>query len=194
MDLPVNKTRAPYRAPRRTPFRALPCALSCALFFPLFFTLFPTRVHAAYVPDPTEAALLEAVVRDEVRAYSRGDPSLIGASPSLSAANADGPEATAALAAQAAAKLKSDIIAFYQGKPTDLRVSTLAINVSMYSRLLPAGHGCPDDMDRCWQSIRAADRSSQRNEALASVLKRFKEAGLDLSPYDALGRRPGQTR
>lgn len=161
------------------------CALLCALF--------PALAHAAYVPDPTEAAVLEAVMRDEVRAFLRGEASVIAASPELAAVRPDRPEAAAA-ATQAAARLKSDIAAFHQGKPTDIRVSTLAVNVAMYSRLLPADHGCPDDMDKCRQSLLATNGSGKRNEVLASVLKQFQAAGLDLSPFEALRKPASQGR
>ncbi|WP_139026503.1 hypothetical protein [Achromobacter arsenitoxydans] len=154
------------------------CALLCAMF--------PALVHAAYVPDPTEAAVLEAVMRDEAPAFMRGDPSLIGASPEVAAAKANAPGEAAAIAAKAVATLRKDIADFYLGKPTRIQVSTLAINVSMYAHLLPAGHGCPDHMEKCRQALTATERSGKRDEALASVLKRFQDAGLDLSPFEAL--------
>lgn len=154
------------------------CLLLCALF--------PILAHAAYVPTPTESAVLEAILRDEVRAYTSGHDSLIGASLGQSAATADERgEAAAAKAKQAVAKLKSEFADFYLGKPTNVSISTLAINVSMYATLLPIDHGCPHDMAKCWQSIQAVDRSSQRDHALAGTLKRFREAGLDLSPFEA---------
>lgn len=160
------------------------CALLCAMF--------PVFAHAAYVPDPTEAAVLEAVMRDEAPAFMRGDPSFIGASPDIAAAKTKAPGEAAAIAAKAVAALRNDIADFYQGKPTRIQVSTLAINVSMYARLLPAGHGCPDDMEKCRQAIAATDRSDKRDEALASVLKGFQAAGLDLSPFESLRKTADQ--
>jgi len=64
----------------------------------------------------------------------------------------------------------------------------------MYSRLLPADHGCPDDMDKCRQSLLATNGSGKRNEVLASVLKQFQAAGLDLSPFEALRKPASQGR
>ena len=54
-----------------------------------------------------------------------------------------------------AARLKNALAAFYQGKPTDAKVATLAINISLYAQELPAGSGCPGDEARCGASIAA---------------------------------------
>ena len=54
-------------------------------------------------------------------------------------------EPAAAVAEREAARLKNALAAFYQGKPTDAKVATLAINISLYAQELPAGSGCPGD-------------------------------------------------
>ena len=70
-----------------------------------------------------------------------------------------GCEPAAAVAEREAARLKNALAAFYQGKPTDAKVATLAINISLYAQELPAGSGCPGDPARCGRPSR---RSSCR--------------------------------
>ena len=71
-----------------------------------------------------------------------------------------GCEPAAAVAEREAARLKNALAAFYQGKPTDAKVATLAINISLYAQELPAGSGCPGDR-------RAAGRPSRRSSCRA---------------------------
>ncbi len=85
---------------------------------------------------------------------------------------------------QEAARLKAELDGFYQGKPTAVAVSQLAVNISVYASLLAPGHGCPADMDKCLQAILATDAAS-RSKQLPAVVRRFQKAGLDLSPYTA---------
>lgn len=85
---------------------------------------------------------------------------------------------------QEADRLKAELNGFYQGKPTAAPVSQLAVNISVYARLLPPGHGCPKDVDKCRQAVLAVDTAS-RSKQLPAVVRRFQKAGLDLSPYTA---------
>lgn len=81
-----------------------------------------------------------------------------------------------------AARLKRDLDDFYLGKPTAVQVSQLAVNISVYASLLAPGHGCPKDIDACRQAIQAVDGAAQSKQ-LPMVVRRFQQAGLDLSPY-----------
>jgi hypothetical protein len=85
---------------------------------------------------------------------------------------------------QAVAALKADVANFYEGKPTEASVSRMAINVAFYASQLPADHGCPDEMAQCRQHIEAATASASRSQALRAVVRRFQDAGVDLSPYE----------
>lgn len=236
-----------------------PIALLCAAF--------PVLAHAAYTASPTEAAVLEAVLQDEVSTFVAGGDTIIGASLDLRRAPAeavarayahgatdtypaafdaamlvfgavqsidrnargvsvasfatprpatvraelpDGYATTekvslvcaklrvingsptfsdcqdaAVVGEQAVKTLRADLASFYQGKPTPANVSQLAVNVSMYASLLPADHGCPDDMARCRRSVESADSSHLSEQALLATVRRFQQAGLDLSPYAA---------
>ena len=222
----------------------------------------PTLASAAYSLSATEAAVLEAVLRDELDTYLQGGNSLIGARLGLPAATAetvsrayangptarfpasldmnmliagpidagkrrDGqavsfatagsptvrahlpaglmPSAHLALACRRmqwvdhsptfmdcrdaapagkaeAARLKRDLDDFYLGKPTDIQVSQLAVNISVYASLLAPGHGCPKDIETCRQAIQGVDGASQSKQ-LPAIVRRFQQAGLDLSPY-----------
>ena len=91
-----------------------------------------------------------------------------------------GCEPAAAVAEREAARLKNALAAFYQGKPTDAKVATLAINISLYAQELPAGSGCPGDLAR-WASIAAVKLPSLGHKN--AVLQRLREAGVDLSAF-----------
>ena len=92
-----------------------------------------------------------------------------------------GCEPAAAVAEREAARLKNALAAFYQGKPTDAKVATLAINISLYAQELPAGSGCPGDLARCGASIAAVKLPSLGHKN--AVLQRLREAGVDLSAF-----------
>lgn len=92
-----------------------------------------------------------------------------------------GCEPAAAVAEREAARLKNALAAFYQGKPTDAKVATLAINISLYAQELPAGSGCPGDEARCGASIAAVKLPSLGHKN--AVLQRLREAGVDLSAF-----------
>lgn len=233
----------------------------------LLCAAFPLLTHAAYTTTPTEAAVLEAVLRDELSTFIAGGDTLIGASLGLPRAPAEavarayaggatdtypaaydaallvfGPVASvdrdargvqmatfatprpatvraelpdgyatpetvslvcakmrviegsptfstcqdaAIVGEQAVKKLRADLANFYQGKPTEANVSQMAVNVSIYASLLPADHGCPDDMARCRRSVESADGSPLSGQALLTTVRRFQKAGLDMSPYAA---------
>ena len=92
-----------------------------------------------------------------------------------------GCEPAAAVAERETAKLKDALAAFYQGQPTDAKVATLAINISLYAQELPAGSGCPGDEARCGASIAAVKLPSLGHKN--AVLQRLREAGVDLSAF-----------
>lgn len=239
----------------------------------LCVALLPAVASAAYTPTPEEAAVLEAVLRDEARTFVQGGGTVIATSLGLSAAPAEavsqafaalregqtppalekplmlsgkvasaeaaarrgrwitfasatgpavrvllsdglaasgvstragssltvvcrqldvsarapsftGCEAASAVADREVAKLRAAFRDFYQGKPTDVGVSTLAVNVSMSAMLLPADHGCPDDVTRCTKALQASAPPERRAQALKTVVHRFRDAGLDMTPYD----------
>ncbi|MBO1018155.1 hypothetical protein IPU70_31675 [Achromobacter sp. SD115] len=234
--------------------------------------LLPALASAAYSLSATEAAVLDAVLRDELNTYTQGGNSLIGARLGLPAATAEtvsrayanGPTArfpasldlTMLIAGPVAAgasdgqivsfatsgsptvrahlpaglapaghlalacsrmewadgsptfmdcrdgtlagkeetdRLKADLDNFYQGKPTTVQVSQLAVNISVYASLLTPGHGCPKNIDTCRQAIQAVDGAAQSKQ-LPMVVQRFQQAGLDLSPYqrDKAAAKPGR--
>lgn len=95
-------------------------------------------------------------------------------------------EPAAAVAARETARLRAALDAFHQGRPTEVQVATLAINISMYADALPADHGCPEDAGRCRQSIAAVKLTG--NDGLHAVLQRLRDAGVDLSAFDPRNR------
>lgn len=244
----------------------------------LILALLPALAAAAYVPNPTEKAVLEAILRAEIETFSEGGGTLIGewmGTPAvqadvLSEAYAAGASAAApmslerpvllsgtvakvegdakagqwivfdsvmppavrarlpaqraaarpgaeialvcaklevaqgvptmtscqdaaAVAARKVAALRASLDGFHQGKPTNIRVSTLAINALISASLLPADHGCPDDMARCAEAVKATHHLAGREEALLATVHKLKAAGVDLSAYDT-PRRPGRGR
>lgn len=138
-------------------------------------------------PVPVRAELPTGLAARQPLALVCGRMDLIAGSPTFSAC-----EDAAVVGKQAVTKLKTEFAGFYQGRPTEARVSQLAINMSLSASLLPPGHGCPGDEVRCKQSILATHESHQRKQALESTVRRFQEAGLDLSPYTASSQQ-GQT-
>lgn len=102
-------------------------------------------------------------------------------------------ESATAVATRKVATLRTSLDDFYQGKPTDIRVSTLAINALISASLLPANHGCPNDMARCAQAVKATHHSDEREAALLKTVHKLKASGVDLSAYD-VPQRPGRWR
>ncbi|WZB71942.1 hypothetical protein WJ968_09605 [Achromobacter xylosoxidans] len=72
-----------------------------------------------------------------------------------------GCEPAAAVAEREAARLKNALAAFYQGKPTDAKVATLAINISLYAQELPVPAAVVP------ATRRAAGRPSRRSSCRA---------------------------
>ncbi|WMD22252.1 hypothetical protein RAS12_07690 [Achromobacter seleniivolatilans] len=133
---------------------------------------------------PVRAELPKDFAASKSLALVCGRMDLIAGTPTFSAC-----EDSTVVGKQAVAKLKAQFASFYQGQPTEARVSQLAINVSLAASLLTAGHGCPGDIARCTQSIQATHESNQSKQALSDTVRRFQEAGLDLSPYAASNQR-----
>ncbi|OZI68369.1 hypothetical protein [Bordetella genomosp. 1] len=94
----------------------------------------------------------------------------------------------APIAEQAVATLARELDDFFAGKPTPMWVSQLAINAAMSAALLPTDHGCPQDRERCGRAIAATNDAPGRDAMLRHVVQRYRQAGLDLSPYEHAGR------
>ncbi|AOL08799.1 hypothetical protein WI95_32715 [Burkholderia contaminans] len=84
-------------------------------------------------------------------------------------------------------KLRTYLFDFYEGKrAANITIAALAINIALYAQVLPLDSGCPDNKERCdaaFQSVRSFDEYPQ---LLASVIKRFQDAGLDFRDFEEL--------